>query len=214
MTAWNRKDLVGRVFGRLVVKAYAETIGHRAFWLAECSCGGTARVATTSLVGGNTKSCGCLKREVLGASQRTHGCAGKSKAYSVWKGMKKRCVNANERSFKNYGARGITVCERWQSFDNFLADMGEPAPGLSIERINNNAGYSPSNCIWADDVTQARNRRPLPFGRISELGLSVRLDELARLVGINKQTIASRLYRGESLERVLRPVQVRIKSVG
>ena len=118
----------------------------------------------------------------------------RTRVYGVWTGIKNRCRNPNEPAYPNYGGRGIDVCERWNSFEAFYADMGDPLPGQTIERVDNNKGYSPDNCIWADRITQARNRRN---ARIIELGgkrLSV--PEWAELMGLPARTIRVRLSAG------------------
>lgn len=107
---------------------------------------------------GNTTSCGCRKKSVLGISTTKHGKAG-TRTHRIWKAMRSRCNNPNIPRYKDYGGRGITVCKRWDKFENFLADMGEAPDGHSIDRINNNKGYSPSNCKWSTPTEQNRNQR-------------------------------------------------------
>lgn len=150
-------DLTGQVFGRLTVLHRAETNSRHIRWLCQCSCGATATVITSQLRGERTKSCGCLKKE----SMKKHGhCprSGRSPEYTTWEGMICRTTNPNHKMFKHYGGRGITVDPRWKEFPNFLADMGpRPSKRHSLDRKDNDLGYSKDNCVWATPAMQARN---------------------------------------------------------
>lgn len=128
-------------------------------WLCKCDCG-TERVNHASnIVRGLSKSCGCVNKQRLADARRTHGMT-ESATYSSWTSMLTRCENPHSKSFKNYGGRGIKVCERWKSFENFLADMGKkPANCMSIDRLNVDGDYEPGNCEWSTPTKQARNKR-------------------------------------------------------
>lgn len=153
-----RLDLTGNVYGRLTVLRREHATGKRSFWVVQCSCGVTKSVNQDSLRRGTSRSCGCLRREVVSAAFTKHGLS-HIKIYMTWYDMVARCHNPKDTGYRHYGGCGITVCPAWRdSFEVFLDDMGSSwLEGLTLDRINVLAGYHPTNCRWATPLEQARN---------------------------------------------------------
>jgi hypothetical protein len=163
---WRRKDLSGQRFGRLVAVRDVGSNGKRRLWECRCDCGNISVVDASNLVD-HTRSCGCLKSEIAAKNavirSTTHGYSpanGRTPTYNSWQAMKGRCLDVNHHAYARYGGCGITVCERWMEFENFLADMGERPAGKTLDRHPDPfGGYEPTNCRWATPKEQQHNRR-------------------------------------------------------
>lgn len=158
-------DLIGKKFGRLTVLDFVDARHRNARWLCQCECGRNKVISGYSLKSGDTKSCGCYRAQSLVKRLFKHGHTphgNKTSEYRCWENARQRCFNPRHPDYKNYGARGITMCESWRySFKDFLRDMGRrPSGHHSIERTDNEGNYEPTNCIWATAKDQALNRRP------------------------------------------------------
>ena len=198
-------NLKGKRFGRLVVtgRAPARPRDKNAMWTCQCDCGGWAVVAASNLVT-STKSCGCLARETAAELLRvtrytqTHNLS-QSLEYKSWCALKQRCGNPNHPKYHRYGARGIKVCTRWESFDNFYADMGpKPKRGMSVERLNNDGDYCPENCVWATPKIQGKNTSQNKHVEID--GIRQNLTDWCNALGVSKwqMTELCRAGRGKN----------------
>lgn len=200
------EDLTGRRFNRLTVLGPAPREGYRfPRWYCRCDCGTEKIFFGAAIKNGHTKSCGCWNMEKIHERNLKHGHAHEGKissTYTTWASMVNRCTNPNEPSYGRYGGRGIQVCDRWLSFPNFLADMGEkPAGRYSIERDDFNGNYEPGNCRWATDKEQARNKsnnRLVTFN-----GQTKCVGEWAEITGLPNSTIQYRLDNGATAEAAL-----------
>jgi hypothetical protein len=155
-------NMIGQKCGRwTVIKRVENTPQGQAQWLCHCECGTEKILKSIIIRRGISRSCGCLRRELVIASNTEHGHAtnGISPTYHSWAGMIARCTNPKNSRYKDWGGRGIKVCERWRKFKNFLADMGQKPTGMSLDRINNDGDYRPDNCRWATWKEQNHNRR-------------------------------------------------------
>lgn len=190
-------NLSGLQYGRLTVINRVD--GDNSKCVCSCSCGTIKTYWSSAITGGRTQSCGCLRADISPHNKR-HGMAG-SPTYKSWQHMIDRCNNNRNPSYKDYGARGITICERWSLFDYFLADMGVKPEGKTIDRIENDGNYCPENCQWSDKTAQANNRRSSRI--ITHNGESLTLAQFARKFNISIGTLWYRLKSGWSMDRAL-----------
>lgn len=186
------RNLEGERFGKMVALYPVKNPFGRLDWICACDCGRHAKVDVGNLTSGRQVSCGCIKWK--------HGLGG-TRIGGIWAKMLSRCLNPNAAFFSCYGGRGITVCERWNDIRAFAEDMGHAPAGWSIERVDNNAGYFPENCVWAKMKEQANNTRRNV--KLTARGVTKNLAQWAEESGIPSQTIRDRMKRGWEHERAI-----------
>jgi len=195
-------DITGQKFGRLTTIKRIKNDGLAASYLCQCECGKYVPVRAVCLTSGRSKSCGCLKVDVQRERQTKHGYTKMgaiiTPTYSSWRCMKSRCSRN-----KNYISKGITICEEWKTFDNFLRDMGKRPEGMTLERIDNSKGYYKENCIWTTRKKQANNRSTNVI--LEYKGERHTISEWADKIGMNRKVITNRYERGLPIERVMYP---------
>lgn len=215
------KNFTGRIFGRLTVERLDSMAKGRSHWVCLCECGRSLIVSGNHLQRGHTKSCGCYHLDVItkhGVSKDrarrstlTGDAALKALAYTSWQCMRSRCNHPGHYGFHNYGGRGISVCDRWNSFLLFLEDVGLP-PSLehTIERNGNNGDYCPGNCSWATRKEQANNRRDNHPVTID--GVTRTISEWADAAGLRYHCLLSRIRHGVTGTALLQPSQYRARN--
>lgn len=190
------RDIKGKKINRLTVIEIADKKGGHYRWKCLCECGKTTIVNVSKIINGTTKSCGCFNRESIGNISRRHGYGHHMVEYNSWMAMKMRCYNLKNTHYKSYGERGIKVCDRWlNSFPNFLSDMGlKPTKQHTLERVEVNGNYGPSNCIWLLGALQGRNKtnnRHITFNGETKL-----MVDWCRIYDIGADKVCGRLKRG------------------
>lgn len=194
-----RLELAGRQFGELTVLGRSHQDAHQAWvWSCQCSCGARVSVRGSTLAAGRTSACAsCASKK----SSTTHGATG-TPLYLRWRAMLDRCERPENRAWRNYGGRGISVCARWHAFEQFAADMADGFdPALELDRINPDGNYEPGNCRWATRVEQQNNRRN--NHRVEFRGQTRTVHEWAVSLGLKPNTLIYRLRRGWPVERAL-----------
>lgn len=183
-------NICGERYGRLVAIKRVSSRKQSTFWLFKCDCGAQKEISLTSVRRGHSKSCGCLNIDSL-QGRAVHGMR-KLSSYTVWQSMKERCYNKNYKSYMHYGGRGISVCDRWRnSFVNFFEDMGDRPNDKSLDRIDNDGNYEPSNCRWTSKKVQRQNQRGIKLYPFENELLTIA--EIARRSGVTYENLFYRI---------------------
>lgn len=207
------KNLTGVRRGLLVALKYIGTMENRhARWLCQCDCGNMHEVDGATFLRWMCRSCGCYRDKISQESHTTHGKTN-TPEYQVWLGIIKRTEDPTHQSWKNYGGRGLKMCDKWRnSFEAFLADVGlRPSKGHSLDRLNNSLGYFPENCAWKTSVQQARNRRNNHL--ITYKNETITLAEMTERLGFTKHMLRQRLNSGMTVEEAVETPHKRQRKV-
>lgn len=198
------EDFTNKTINNILLLSFSHKKSNKRYWICKCFCGNEFTTVALDVKYEHTTSCGCKIKEHLksGKARRTHG-KRKSLEYNTWAKLKDRCYNKNDKKYKDYGGRGITVCDTWlNSFQQFLEDMGEkPSPKHSIERKDNNGNYCKENCVWETKKKQAINRRNTTF--IEYNGEIKPLAEWAEIFNIRINTLHSRINHKWDIHKAL-----------
>lgn len=197
-------DITGKKFGYLtVIKQAGRTKNGVVKWLCKCDCGNQTVVGGWNLRSGRTKSCGCLQKKTVTALATKHS-QSKTSLYSAWASMRQRCRNEKNPNYKNYGARGVSVCSEWSEFEPFMkwAISSGYKKGLTIDRIDNNDGYSPKNCRWVSHRIQANNTRRNIITKVR--GEDLTLAQIARKYSLPYRKLSYRFSCGDRGENLIR----------
>lgn len=200
-------DLTNNKYGRLKVLKINGKQKTKITWLCRCDCGKILVVTGESMKSGNTLSCGCMRSEMVSNKNRSHNMS-KTPIYHVWQAMKNRCLSSNDKQFKDYGGRGICVCDKWKTFEGFYEDMGESYRSwLTIERIDRNGNYCLENCTWADRITQGNNTSRNRLEIVD--GITDTVANHARRYGHTYSTVQHRLQRNWNVEEAFKTPRIR-----
>lgn len=206
----NIKDITGQKFGRLTAIRYTgkrTKCGHNAIWTCLCDCGKTVEATGSDLRLGRKISCGCAKQDRMSMLNRTHG-RRNERLYGVWVNMRRRCRDANAACYKDYGGRGISVCDEWQDYETFRQwalengyDENAEFSKCTLDRIDVNGNYEPNNCRWVDAETQTNNRRSNHV--ITYMGETLTITQWAKRIGVRTSLLQKRYAAGWSVERMM-----------
>lgn len=196
------KNIVGKKFNYLTVLKLLDKTDRGFWWLCRCDCGKEVRVLGSNIIRGHNKSCGCYKIKINSEIHRKHYMID-TRIYKTWSGMKNRCLNPKNQAYKDYGERGITVCDKWLDFQGFYEDMKDNySDNLTIDRIDNNKGYFKSNCRWATKLEQANNVRDNHIITVDNVTDTVA--NICRLHHVNYNRVIDRISHGWDASRAIK----------